>query len=225
MALVPTDLPATAVETASGRYVDLCAPDPEHLDLVDVARSLSRLCRHHGHTFRFYSVAEHSVLVHDLIKQDGGTEEQRLAGLLHEAAEAYLGDVVAPLKLAMRLDGSPVPADSAYDQLTDLMETAVAEAFGVDLETLTSPEVRRADLLALRIEADALLPSRGQGWHWPTWMDREPTPSEMRETLSWHAGLAPRLACGLFCSRAMAYGFDPFAEDLEPDRDADWRDR
>lgn len=63
---------------------------PGDIDIHDIARGLSMICRFGGHVTRFYSVAEHSCHVFDLC----GTA----VALLHDAPEAYIGDMVRPLK-------------------------------------------------------------------------------------------------------------------------------
>lgn len=80
------------MQTAHGRFYPL-DPRPEEIHIEDIARALSRICRFGGHSRAFYSVAQHSVHVSELC-----TPEHALAGLLHDAAEAYIGDMVRPLK-------------------------------------------------------------------------------------------------------------------------------
>jgi uncharacterized protein len=88
------DHPPTAwIATRGGRAVDLLSPDPASIHLEDIAHALSHLCRFTGHTERFYSVAEHSVLMSYMVPPS-----LAVAALMHDAAEAYLGDVSAPLK-------------------------------------------------------------------------------------------------------------------------------
>lgn len=70
-------------------------PRPEEIHIADIAHALSNICRFTGHTCRFYSVAQHSVHVCDILPPD-----QQLAGLLHDASEAYLTDFPRPLKLS-----------------------------------------------------------------------------------------------------------------------------
>ena len=80
-------------QTYSGRLFFPLEPRPADIDIVDIAHSLALQCRFNGHCRPFYSVAEHSVRVSRIL---GGAE--RLWGLLHDAAEAYISDLPRPLK-------------------------------------------------------------------------------------------------------------------------------
>lgn len=81
------------IMTHTGKKFRPFSPRIEDIDIEDIAHALSNLCRFNGHTSKFYSVAEHSILVSELCP-----DELKLKGLLHDAAEAYLGDVPSPLK-------------------------------------------------------------------------------------------------------------------------------
>ena len=82
--------------TFTGRQFWPLDPRPEEVCIEDIAHALANICRFGGHCKRFYSVAQHSILVADLVAQ---VEPQfRLAALLHDAPEAYIGDMVRPLK-------------------------------------------------------------------------------------------------------------------------------
>ena len=63
------------LQTVSGRRVNPFDPDPEQLDIEDIARALANLCRFGGHSRVFYSVAQHSVIVSELVEQRGGDAE------------------------------------------------------------------------------------------------------------------------------------------------------
>lgn len=82
-----------SIQTHSGTMVDLVNPDPDTINIYDIAHALSYICRFTGHLNEFYSVAQHSVMVADLLP-----ENLKLTGLLHDAAEAYTGDMSSPLK-------------------------------------------------------------------------------------------------------------------------------
>ena len=84
----------TWVATYSGRHFEFNNPKPEDISIQDIAHSLSNMCRFNGHCLTYYSVAEHCVLLSRMVS----TKEAALFGLLHDAAEAYIGDVVRPLK-------------------------------------------------------------------------------------------------------------------------------
>lgn len=86
------------IETASGAEVDVLKFSDEMVSVQDIVSSLSKICRYNGHVPHFYSVAEHSVLVAEHLAQNGHGALMCLTGLLHDAAEAYVGDMVRPLK-------------------------------------------------------------------------------------------------------------------------------
>lgn len=85
-----------SIQTIAGRYFDLTAPAIRPQDIAEIAHALSMLCRFTGHCRRFYSVAQHSVLVSRTVPR-----HLALVGLLHDAHEAYVGDVSAPLKVLL----------------------------------------------------------------------------------------------------------------------------
>lgn len=132
------------IQSASGRAIRVLDPSPDQVHICDIAHALANVCRFGGHCREMYSVAQHSVLVSANLP-----EEHALAGLLHDAAEAYIGDIVTPLKKtpAMR---------AAYLPLEDLWAKAIGERFGVELVDLPT-EVRTADLRALLTEKRDLL--------------------------------------------------------------------
>lgn len=86
------------IETFTGKAFHLLDPKPEEICIEDIAHALSLQCRYNGHTKTFYSVAEHSVVLADYVFKE--TSGKRLARtmLLHDAAEAYVGDLPRPIK-------------------------------------------------------------------------------------------------------------------------------
>lgn len=80
-------------KTISGKMLNLNALNEDDICIEDIAHALSMICRYSGHVNRFYSVAEHSINVAALVPQ-----HLKAQALLHDASEAYLGDVSAPLK-------------------------------------------------------------------------------------------------------------------------------
>jgi 5'-deoxynucleotidase YfbR-like HD superfamily hydrolase len=114
-----------AIRVAAGHLVDLRNPDPTTLDVLTVAAALSKICRYGSHCPKFYTVAEHSVLATMLAFGDGIREHAVLrAILMHDAAEAYIGDVVKPLKIML----------PDYAEVERRMEHAVGIAFGIDFD-------------------------------------------------------------------------------------------
>src|SRR5690606_8557009 len=133
------------VETRTGKKFTFLEPKADDIDIADIAYALANQCRFNGHCSSFYSVAEHSVAVAMLLPQ-----ELQLAGLLHDAAEAYLGDIPSPLKQFL----------PDYDRLETTVITAINEKFGVIWDAPTEAAVKQADLQQLRTEAHHLIPSQ-----------------------------------------------------------------
>ena len=134
--------------TANGDYFNLAEPEGEHFDISVIAQALSKINRFTGHTREFYSVAQHCVLVARNLPP-----HLALQGLLHDATEAYLGDVSAPLK-AMLPD---------YRAIEARVEAALLAHF--DLPPVLDPLVKRMDLVLLATEKRDLMPhNNGDAW-------------------------------------------------------------
>lgn len=131
------------IMTNSGRRFDFARPDPEQIDIWDIALGLSRLPRFGGQTRMVYSVAQHSVMVSDIVPG-----EFALEALLHDAAEAYCQDIAAPLK-AMLPD---------YRAIERQVLAVIMRRFGVRSSGRMSYCVWRADLTALATEMRDLMP-------------------------------------------------------------------
>jgi len=131
-----------SITTYSGVLFWPLLPNADDIRIEDIAHALSNQCRFAGHTHVFYSVAEHSVRVSHLCRP-----EEALWGLLHDASEAYLSDVPAPLK--------ELPEFEAYRTAERSLQRVIAQRFGLPPEEPWS--VTEADRTVLRIEVRDLL--------------------------------------------------------------------
>lgn len=89
------------IETHSGKRFFFQKPTADMVCIEDIAYALSNLCRFNGHCKRFYSVAEHSVIISQWLAMRGASVETQMAGLMHDCAEAYIGDMPKPIKITM----------------------------------------------------------------------------------------------------------------------------
>lgn len=131
----------TCVETYTGVLLDLANPKPKQIRIADIVHGLSVTCRWGGQCGKFYSVAEHSLLVASMV-----VEKFKLWALLHDAAEAYMGDVTNPLKRM-------VPE---YSKIENRLLDVILKKFGMDwplpnpikINDMAAQDVERAYLMA-----------------------------------------------------------------------------
>lgn len=137
----------------SGRRLDLLDPSPLDVEIEDIAHGLSRVARWNGQTEgRWpYSVAEHSILVENLIHRlyPELPLKWRLATLLHDAAEYVIGDMITPFKAIIGPD---------YKSVEKRLEEAVHLRFGLpaQLPLEVTRKIKRADKIAAYLEATQL---------------------------------------------------------------------
>lgn len=86
------------IRTFQGRMVDVFDPQPQDISIADIAWGLSNTVRWGGHASQPITVAQHSCIVHDILKAEGCGTGTMLSGLMHDAAEAYIGDIPRPIK-------------------------------------------------------------------------------------------------------------------------------
>ncbi len=162
----PAQLAAPWVQTASGRKFPLFGPSPEDVLIVDIGHALSRLPRFNGHTIgpEPWTVAAHSLLVESLMPTAAGPD-LRLAALLHDAHEAYIGDMVSPLKAALATMGGK-PALYALQVIEGAIDKAIRGAFGLPLIFSEGwrEAIKLADLQALRIESLCVMAPHPEPW-------------------------------------------------------------
>jgi len=126
------------IRTYTGRQVSLVDPQPENIDVIDIAHHLSQICRFTGASREFYSVAQHSVLVASML-----SPHTRIHGILHDASEAYLNDVTTPLKHLL----------PEYMKMEKNMQVAIYRALEVQFPNpQEDTQVRYADTVALATE-------------------------------------------------------------------------
>lgn len=160
--IVPT---GNWIQTYSGGRFWPCDPKPEHVNIRDIAHALSNQCRFAGHVRKFYSIAQHSVLVSQNVPP-----EHALWGLLHDAAEAYMCDLPRPIKYE--------PGMEAFKRAEKRIEAAIVECFGL---TPGEPKaVKDADMRLLFTEKRDLLPPLPFETDQTTWgmgLQAEPLPA------------------------------------------------
>lgn len=135
-------------QTFSGIQFHFLTPRPEEVCLIDIAVALSNLCRFGGHLRWAYSVGQHSILVSNHCMRHNA-----LAGLLHDATEAYLVDIPRPLKRHL----------PEYWKIEDRLAKVIGERFGVELSPLPA-DVHRCDEEALAAERRDLLCTAPAPW-------------------------------------------------------------
>lgn len=138
------------IETSTGRKFYL---EPPFFIPEEIAHSLGNLCRYTGHCTRFYSVAEHSVLVASIMSTFNLGDP--FEGLMHDASESVLADIASPWKELL----------PDYRELERKLDCAMRAQF--KLPAAKTDGCTLADLVALLAEADQMMPSRAKDWDLP----------------------------------------------------------
>ena len=128
---------------------DLSHPNPEDIDIRDIAHSLSNTCRFNGHTVQHYSVAQHSILVSLLCPH-----EFRFQGLMHDAHETYMGDITPQVKWF---------APDVFRHLDVTIQATIESKFGFSFIG-SEIEVKEADDKALRWEFECFVAGDHNDW-------------------------------------------------------------
>lgn len=142
------------IRTASGR--DVFLDQPRGITIEDVAASLAKINRFNGHTRVPYSVAQHSVWISRRMQEAGYSTAVQLAGLMHDAAEAYLGDLTSPAQMRVFGDSESGRAclPSAWKEAQTEIDLAIVSELKlpVFLPGGTIAAIKFYDLMALRTE-------------------------------------------------------------------------
>ncbi len=166
-------------QTWSGKELYISDPDPKKICIEDIAHALARQCRYNGHVdVAHYSVAQHSVLVSNIVPP-----ELALVGLLHDAAEAYLGDCIRPLKNRL----------SEYRALEHLWEMAIRERFLLSLAPSDCRLIKEADLVLLATERRDLWRPETKSHRWKH--KQKPMDDKI---IPWTAGISESVFLGTF---------------------------
>lgn len=168
---------STVMDTYSGQRVDLANPDPRSINIQDIAWHLSRIPRFGGATLseNVYCVAQHSVIVLNKVrvimqakketKDESGLNSILISALLHDAHEAYIGDVINPMSALLDLT-QPIQRLKARLQRAiylGLQEDLVVQK-GKRFAAYVGPEIKEADTWAVNYEGYHLLHSKGKTW-------------------------------------------------------------
>jgi len=140
----PMSLQEGWIQMHSGHSFSFTRPEEADIELEDIAHSLSHICRFGGHTKVFRSVADHGICVaNHLMRSKDTTPNTRLWGLIHDASEAYIGDIVTPLKRQL----------TGIKELERKIQLRIMERFSLVPDDIDEEAVKHADTVMLVSEA------------------------------------------------------------------------
>ena len=143
------------MQVYSGGIYHPLDPRPEEVNIADIAHALAYTNRYSGHARFAYSVAQHSVYVSDALPK-----ELRLQGILHDAAEAYVGDITRPIKRML----------PDFKEIEERNARVIFERFGVPYPV--AEKVHEIDTRILLNEARDVMGGQSQDWE----IDEDPIP-------------------------------------------------
>lgn len=140
-----TSIHTGIIRTITGKNFNLFEPEPDMIDIIDIAHGLANKGHFSGFTPRYFSIAEHSIMVCDEYSfwNNEQPDSVKLLALLHDAAEAYIGDMVKPLKIHM----------PGFVEVENRIMEAICKKFGMDIAKM--PLIKASDLLIQDIEYQA----------------------------------------------------------------------
>lgn len=148
------------IVTYTGKIFEFLSPKPEMICIEDISHSLSNLCRYTGHVSSFYSVAQHCVLMAENFNFPGDP----LAKLLHDAAEAYIGDLASPWKGLLNVEGY-FPGDVlSVKEYESKIQKVIEAALGVS--EIHNAEVKESDIRMFWTEVRDLMPQMSDDFNW-----------------------------------------------------------
>lgn len=136
------------IQLYSGKPFFPCDPREDEIDIVDIAHALSLICRFGGHCKQPYSVAQHSVLMSNFVDK-----ENAFYALMHDATEAYVGDLVRPIKYML----------PEFIELENNIWKVISKKYG--LPEKMPEDVKNHDTrICFTEKRDILNPSNGVSW-------------------------------------------------------------
>ena len=142
------------MQTYTGKKFYPADADPGDIDIKDISHALAHICRFNGHVKTYYSVAQHCCIVSNNL---GTNPKLRMAGLLHDAAEAYICDLPAPIKRENELAG--------YRTLEKRLQSKINKAFDVEFEAVKYADIiTHADTRALATEKRDIIAHKELDW-------------------------------------------------------------
>lgn len=137
------------MNTYTGLKFNILDPHPDQINIQDIAKGLANTCHFGGQVKSFFSVAQHSMMVMELAPDDLIKE-----ALLHDAAEAYVGDCIKPLKVLL----------PEYQAIEKRILEVIFERFGLDITRL--PEIKPMDKKIQQKEYAAFYKEEGEIYCW-----------------------------------------------------------
>lgn len=148
-------MPDFFIQTFKGHRFFFDKIEENVIDPDDLAHALALNCRFTGHVRHFYSVAQHCFYASYLVP-----DHLALAGLLHDAAEAYVHDTPSPLKWWLKQQGF-----QTFSELEKRVERAIEHAFGLELSEEDHAAIKEVDMRLFATEHRDLMPPRPiEGW-------------------------------------------------------------
>jgi hypothetical protein len=146
MSILDTSIESGIILTLTGKHFNLFEPTPQMIDIRDIAAGLSNKGHFSGLTPSFFSIAQHSIMVCDEFSFLGPHNDDpglKLLALLHDAAEAYTGDMIKPLKVRL----------PRFVEVEENIMQAICARFGLDYSSLHL--IKPSDLFIQEVEYNA----------------------------------------------------------------------
>ena len=133
------------IRTYTGEYLNFFDPQPEQISIESIAIGLARPPRFAGQCKNFYSVASHSMMVSDRIWELTQNKEMALMGLLHDASEAFLGDIPGTIK----------PMMEGYKLIEEKLQRVIFKKYNLDYTLMSG--IKPTDKAVMCIEFDTII--------------------------------------------------------------------